>query len=202
MKKTRSELKREAILQAAREAFREFGAQSTSMDKIAAMAQVSKRTVYNHFISKEQLVMTLMAELWQVTNHLIEPAQLAFEPLDKQLEYLLLSEIEILTSREYLDLARVVLSYYLYRPQELEMHTLQMANNETPLLRWLKQQTDKEQLWIPDVELANKQLHSLVKGQSFWPQLFGSPLHLTSEKKRLIAQQCVQFFLSHYGVKK
>lgn len=202
MTKTRSVLKREAILQAARDAFREFGAQSTSMDKIAALAQVSKRTVYNHFVSKEQLVMTLMAQLWQATSHLMDPEQLSSAPLEKQLEQLLLSEIEILTSREYLDLARVVLSYYLHRPQDLEMHSEQMANNETPLLRWLKQQTDKKQLLIPDVDLANKQLHSLVKGQCFWPQLFGSQLCLDTDNKRQIAQQCVQFFLSHYSVKK
>jgi len=53
--KTRSELKREAIIEAARRAFEEFGVQGTSMDKLAEMAGVSKRTVYNHFASKEEL---------------------------------------------------------------------------------------------------------------------------------------------------
>ncbi len=61
---TRSELKRQAILQAARDAFQEHGVHNTSMDELAALAQVSKRTVYNHFASKEVLIMTLMAELW------------------------------------------------------------------------------------------------------------------------------------------
>ena len=47
--------KREAIIQAAIEAFRADGFEATSMDKIAAKAEVSKRTVYNHFPSKEEL---------------------------------------------------------------------------------------------------------------------------------------------------
>ena len=63
-KKTRSELKREAIVSAAKAAFQEFGVKDSSMDKIAEMAAVSKRTVYNHFPSKEELVMHLLRELW------------------------------------------------------------------------------------------------------------------------------------------
>ncbi|EPF7654109.1 TetR/AcrR family transcriptional regulator, partial [Vibrio vulnificus] len=66
-KKTRSEEKREAILTAAKQAFLEFGVQNTSMDKLAALAGVSKRTVYNHFSSKEALVMELLSVLWKST---------------------------------------------------------------------------------------------------------------------------------------
>ncbi len=44
--KTRSELKHEAILDAAKRAFLAFGVQGTSMDKLAEMADVSKRTVW------------------------------------------------------------------------------------------------------------------------------------------------------------
>ena len=40
-KPTRSELKRQAILQAARDAFQERGVHSTSMDELAALASVS-----------------------------------------------------------------------------------------------------------------------------------------------------------------
>src|SRR5690606_882915 len=47
--------KREAIIQAAIAEFRAHGFDITSMDKIAATAGVSKRTVYNHFPSKEEL---------------------------------------------------------------------------------------------------------------------------------------------------
>lgn len=201
MKKTRSELKREAILQAAMDAFREFGAQNTSMDKIAAMAQVSKRTVYNHFASKEMLVMTLLANLWQATANLIDPEQLAPLPLHEQLETLLLSEIDILSSGEYLDLARVVLGHYLYRPQELAQQSEQMASKESQVARWLKHQADKQALNIEDVNLANVQLHSLIKGSCFWPQLTGLKPVLNADEKQQLARQSSQFFLSHYGCK-
>lgn len=47
--------KREQILAGARTLFREQGFERTSVDAIAARAQVSKATIYNHFRSKEAL---------------------------------------------------------------------------------------------------------------------------------------------------
>ncbi|MGG5574984.1 TetR/AcrR family transcriptional regulator [Vibrio diazotrophicus] len=202
MKKTRSELKREAILLAAKEAFREFGAQSTSMDKIAALAQVSKRTVYNHFSSKEVLIMTLLADLWSATANLVDSDQLMSLPMEEQLEQLLYSEIEILSSNEYIDLARVVLGYYLYRPDELIEQSELMAKKEGQILSWLKHQISLKNLDIQDVDLANGQLHSLVKGGCFWPQVMGVKSSLSDQEKRYLAQQTTLFFISYYGCKK
>lgn len=56
--------KREAIIQAAISEFRSHGFEITSMDKIAATAGVSKRTVYNHFPSKEELFAEILNQLW------------------------------------------------------------------------------------------------------------------------------------------
>lgn len=51
----KSPQKREAILKAAQQMFLERGFDGTSMDRIAALAGVSKLTVYNHFVDKERL---------------------------------------------------------------------------------------------------------------------------------------------------
>ena len=47
---------RERILGAARELFREQGINNTGMDELCAVAQVSKRTAYQHFGSKDELI--------------------------------------------------------------------------------------------------------------------------------------------------
>src|ERR1700722_12921271 len=52
---TRSERKRAAILGAATAVFLRNGYVGTSMDEIAALAAVSKQTVYKHFADKESL---------------------------------------------------------------------------------------------------------------------------------------------------
>jgi TetR/AcrR family transcriptional regulator, mexJK operon transcriptional repressor len=51
----RSKRKRTAILEAATRAFLSNGYLGTSMDEIAALARVSKQTVYKHFADKERL---------------------------------------------------------------------------------------------------------------------------------------------------
>src|SRR5262245_38232798 len=57
--------KRQAIVDAAVDEFRRHGFEATSMDRIAAAAEVSKRTVYNHFPSKEELFIEILGQLWQ-----------------------------------------------------------------------------------------------------------------------------------------
>jgi TetR/AcrR family transcriptional regulator, mexJK operon transcriptional repressor len=52
---TRSARKRGAILEAATTLFLRSGYRGTSMDEIAALAAVSKQTVYKHFADKESL---------------------------------------------------------------------------------------------------------------------------------------------------
>src|SRR5579859_3981142 len=49
-----------AIREAAAALFLEKGYQGTSMDEIAAMAQVSKQTIYTHFANKEALFADLV----------------------------------------------------------------------------------------------------------------------------------------------
>lgn len=47
---------RERILRASRELFREQGINGTGMDQLCAAAQVSKRTAYQHFPGKDEIV--------------------------------------------------------------------------------------------------------------------------------------------------
>src|ERR1700726_2200088 len=47
---------RERILSASRQLFRDQGITRTGMDQLCAVAQVSKRTAYQHFADKDELV--------------------------------------------------------------------------------------------------------------------------------------------------
>src|SRR3954462_9761810 len=47
---------RERILSASQQLFREQGINQTGMDQLCAVAQVSKRTAYQHFTGKDELV--------------------------------------------------------------------------------------------------------------------------------------------------
>src|SRR3982750_3381672 len=47
---------RERILSASRQLFRDQGINSTGMDQLCAVAQVAKRTLYQHFSGKDELI--------------------------------------------------------------------------------------------------------------------------------------------------
>jgi len=56
---------KEKILVVADRLFRENGLYKTSMDELAALLQISKKTIYKHFPSKENLVMEI-TKFWLV----------------------------------------------------------------------------------------------------------------------------------------
>ncbi|MGR5178460.1 TetR/AcrR family transcriptional regulator [Vibrio parahaemolyticus] len=197
-KKTRSEIKREAIIEAAKHAFHEFGVQNTSMDKLAAMAAVSKRTVYNHFESKEVLVMSLLSELWRQSMMDVDLQPLTSKDLKQQLVYLLSHEISILNNPAYIDLSKVAFGHYFYRPEELRAQVDKMSKQETALYKWLEQKNEQQQLTIPDISVASVQLHSLIKGSCFWPQLMGVTDTLNDEGAHQLALSTAELFLARY----
>lgn len=58
--KKKSESKRQAILDAAAQVFREFGFERSSMSEICSRVGGSKATLYNYFPSKEELFLEVM----------------------------------------------------------------------------------------------------------------------------------------------
>ncbi|MGF1694910.1 TetR/AcrR family transcriptional regulator [Vibrio lamellibrachiae] len=202
LKKTRSELKRDAILQAATEAFKSEGVQATSMDKLAQLAQVSKRTVYNHFKTKEILVMELISQLWKAALVDIVFEYRSDRPLHEQLSTLLTKELSLLSSPEYIDLSRVAFGHFFYDSETLQQEVAKFSAQETAIHRWLKEAVDDGRLKEMDIDFANSQLHSLIKGSGFWPQLMQMKPMLNSEDMTFIAEQSAGMFLSHYTLKK
>lgn len=75
---SRSDRKRRAILDAAREVFLKHGYPAASMDEIAALAEVSKVTAYKHFSDKRGLFMA-------VFTNAIQEAEESSRPLVDQL---------------------------------------------------------------------------------------------------------------------
>jgi len=63
----RSARKRLTILSAGRDLFLSHGYQGTSVDQIAASAEVSKQTVYKHFGDKHELLLSIVNEALDAT---------------------------------------------------------------------------------------------------------------------------------------
>src|SRR6218665_1993125 len=106
--------KRDAIVQAAIAEFREHGFNGTSMDRVAAAAEVSKRTVYNHFPSKDELFAAILLRLWERSQSL---AGLPYDPargLREQLLELLQQKMTLLNDASFVDLSRVAMAEMMH----------------------------------------------------------------------------------------
>ena len=109
--------KREAIIQAAIAEFRDNGFQVTSMDRIAARAEVSKRTVYNHFPSKDELFAEILAQLWESSQDQLEQDYSRDQPLREQLRALMQVKMAMLNNASFMDLARVAIAETIHSPE-------------------------------------------------------------------------------------
>jgi len=198
--RTRSDVKREAIIQAATQAFQEYGVNGTSMDKLAELANVSKRTVYNHFATKEDLVMHLITKQFEEAKLSITVEYDSSRDLSEQLCELVLQDIEFIVTEVHLDIARVAIGHFFYEPDKLKDEVAQLRAQETALHRWLKAAKADNKVDYDDLSRVVDEIDSLVKGQCFWPQLFKIDNELSHNDKRSIAENIVALITSRYAL--
>lgn len=194
----KNEAKRRAILDAARTAFQQDGVACTSMDKLAALANVSKRTVYNHFASKEALLLALLTDLWQNASNAQTPLADDSQPLQLQLSTRLLQRLRLVGGSEFIALAKVMFGHFLYQAEALQAHLASYEDQQDVLSEWLGHQLQAGNLIGCEPELALNQLSSLLKGYGFWPQLSGIQPLLNDEQMQIWATNTAALFLSHY----
>ncbi|AVJ35264.1 MULTISPECIES: TetR/AcrR family transcriptional regulator [Stenotrophomonas] len=192
--------KREAIVRAAVEEFRSAGYEATSMDRIAAVAGVSKRTVYNHFPSKEELFALILEELWQSSVASVELPYRADQPLDVQLLQLLRQKLDLLGDANFIDLARVAMAEIIHSPERAQAIVCRMGEKESGVSAWIRAAIADGRLRQVDPEFAGHQLQGLVKSFAFWPQVTMGQAPLVQAERTRVAESAVAMFLGFYAV--
>ena len=199
-KKSVSEQKRQAIIEAAIKEFRKNGFKVTSMDRISATAKVSKRTVYNHFPSKEQLFQEIFKQLIDFTHKITARPYDPKQSIEKQLLAFALSELRLLATKRFRDLARVMLAESIHSPQLTTKAFAQLNQQEQGLQAFLAAAIADQKLQAVDVDYAARQFLGLIKGCAFWPQVLLAAPEPDPLQSQTIAADAVLMFMSRYGV--
>lgn len=192
--------KRDAIVQAAIAEFREHGFAGTSMDRVAAAAEVSKRTVYNHFPSKEALFESILARLWECSQALVDLRFDAARPLRAQLLEVLAQKMQLLNDPSFLDLSRVAIAEMMHTPERAQAMVARLSEKEEGLPQWIRAAQRAGALRKGDAHYAAHQLHGLVKAFAFWPQLAMGQPPLTPAQQKQVLTDTVDMFLGFYAV--
>lgn len=191
--------KRLDILRAAIDEFRANGFEATSMDRIAATAGVSKRTVYNHFPSKEALFAEILLQLWQSSAALVDPAYRADRPLREQLLELVRQKLRMLDDSNFVDLARVAIAETIHSPDRARDMVARLGEKEEGVTTWLRAALADGRLKPVDPVFAANQIQGLVKSFAFWPQITMGAPPLSREAQEQVAVSAVDMFLGYYA---
>lgn len=191
--------KHAAILDAAVAEFRAAGFEATTMDRIAAVAGVSKRTVYNHFPSKDALFLRILEEMFARGVGGPDLAYRADRPLRAQLFELVEQKLRLLDDPHFVDLARVAIAAGLHSPELARQMLERLGDREEGITTWVRAAARDGRLKTDDPLFASHQLQSLVKGFAFWPQMSMGQPALDAAQQRQVAEGAVDMFLTRYG---
>lgn len=199
---TRSEQKRLAIMEAAHEIFMQQGFEAASMDAIAAEASVSKRTVYSHFGSKEELFAAIMHNVCAAKR-----AEAGVD-VDRELpleEALVKLGTTFLTMLHYHDdtlpLLRNLIGQAECNPQFGEQFMKTGPEDTAQMLAaYFREKIEAGELEIDDPLGAAQNFFSALFGARYLHCLIANAPPPTEEEIKAIAQGFVQRFL--YGVVK
>jgi TetR/AcrR family transcriptional regulator of autoinduction and epiphytic fitness len=192
--------KRQAILTAAADQFRANGFEASSMDKIAASAGVSKRTVYNHFPSKEDLFAETLIELYSGSATILEVPYRSDAPLREQLTALMALKAASMADPQFLALSKVAIAEAVHAPERVRPLVARLGEREQGVTTWIRAAQADGRIKAGDPEFAAALLQGQVKALAFWPQMTLDVPPLTPAQQAALVEAAVSMFLSYFAV--
>ncbi|NVK34135.1 MAG: TetR/AcrR family transcriptional regulator [Rhodobacteraceae bacterium] len=193
-----SEKKCTQIVEAAIAEFLERGFLGASMDRISDHANVSKRTVYNHFESKEILFSKISDQL---AERVLSKISISYNPdasIRDELLRLGWAQGELALDPDMMRMARMVLGEAT-RDKDFVWVMSHKMSFEKSITAFFAAAAEHNQLNIEDPYEAGEQFCGMIKSRAFYPQLFGSPLATREDLMRYV-EDAVEMFLARYGV--
>ncbi|WP_063660456.1 TetR/AcrR family transcriptional regulator [Aliivibrio fischeri] len=198
-KLTRSQQKHLDIINAAKEEFIEFGFLAANMDRITSSAEVSKRTLYRHFESKEVLFESVLTIINDSVN---ESVSYHFDPnksTEEQLTEIAYKEIDVLYKTYGIALARTIVMEFLRQP-EMAKTLIQNIYSIRAITQWFRSAIEAKRLKDADPKLMTDVYVSLFQGLFFWPQVMHLDLEPHGEELSQKIETLTMIFLQSYGV--
>jgi len=186
------------IIEAAVAEFQEKGFAAASMDRISTRAEVSKRTLYKYFESKENLFRSIVIEL---SNRFADVLECRYEKgrgIRAQLTDLAWAEGRNLMSPDVMAMARMVISETLRNP-ELAAEAQGKLDKTPTFINMLRDAAEDGQLRVDDPERAGQEFIGLIKSRAFWPMIFSGSV-LGEAEMTDVLENSVEMMLRRYGV--
>jgi len=195
-----TELKREDIIDAAVHEFRTNGFRATSMDRIAKTAQVSKRTVYNHFENKEALFQAITQELCDIVTHVSDYSYDPDTPIETQLRIIAEQQMDLITSNDFQSTIKMITTESFASPALTKENFENFQESSIGVVKWIAAATEDGKLSVTDPIMAGQQFLALIEAFALWPQLHGFKPTPTKKEQKVVIDSTVLMFMNTYVI--
>lgn len=199
--RTKTEAKRQAILQAAAEVFRETGFDRSSMSDIRERAGCSKPTLYSYFASKEEL---FSAVVFEATEQEFQATLQALDSTQKDIAQALMSFgqrfLSLLYSPHVQAVRRLAVAHASATELGRKCYELGPVRSEAAVAAFLQEAMDQGKLRQANPRVAAQQLKGLLEAEWIEPFLFQAMLASpTEEETHITVKRAVGVFMAAYG---
>lgn len=189
VKKRDTSAKHKSILDAAAKAFLDEGYDNASMDRIAEIAGASKRTVYNHFPSKEDLFQAVIDQFGQEMYSLKLIIYDAARTLEEQLSEFVDAELAVVNNPTWMGLIKVLLTVFIRSPELAQKAMARHTTSEDSITVWVRAAARDGKLSIEDPSVAASVFTAMLGGAFTWPAIYRGgldPKIIPALKKEII----------------
>ncbi|WP_440056024.1 TetR/AcrR family transcriptional regulator [Pseudoalteromonas sp. T1lg65] len=186
--------KQQSILCAAIELFAHKGLQATTMESICQLAEVSKRTLYKHYPTKEDLfdaVVELLIER-------IKPiASIQFIPnydFAIQLQHLGQSAMSLLNDEDYMRLSRIVMIESMRSYEQAQKLNEKFGRCEFAMIQWFEDAANSGCLGHFDASFAASYFWGALKRLGYWDRAIKWQAPLAEAELEELVKQAVDLF--------
>ncbi|MCI0995190.1 TetR/AcrR family transcriptional regulator [Pseudomonas corrugata] len=196
-----TEVKRDAILQAATEVFQEHGFERASMAQVSARIGGSKSTLYRYFSSKEELFLGVSHEFAQ--RHILPSLELLLASkgdLPKNLHRFSEVAITTIASETSIKMLRTVISESGRSDIGKRFHEAGPEVGMRSLAGFFQEQMDAGRMRQADAMTAARHLVALLESETVQPWLMGLKVELSKTEIRNAVSRAIDIFWRGYGV--
>ena len=188
----RSATKRQAMLDAGIAELAEHGLAGASMESIATRAEVSKRTLYKHFPSKDAVLEAVLALLMERVDPLSKLHYDSQRNFIEQLREVGMREMQLICDPDFIRLSRVLMVECMRSEAQSLQLMEQFGEKENSVYHWFQQAGDAGQLGQLDAKLAADIFVAFLKSSAYWFSVIAwQPVPKKAEQARLIEEACL-----------
>ena len=188
----RSATKRNAMLDAGIAELAEHGLAGASMESIATRAEVSKRTLYKHFPSKEAVLEAVLKLLMERVDPLSKLHYDAERDFMEQLREVGAHEMQLICDADFIRLSRVLMVECMRSKAQSQRLMDKFGEKENGLYHWFDEAGKAGQLGKLDSRVAADVFVAVLKSSTYWISVIAwQPTPKKREQARLIDEACL-----------